>query len=426
VVFGKNDLKEEIMSKILLIILLLAPFVSWDLAVFLMREHGDTKPERRAEILRHFSQEDIEVGRKHITRHNSLFPFYRLLFYAFYIVLLFGTLAARLESALLPVAGGRWYLALPLFVLVLLAARTLLYLPLSAYSEFVIQRQAGLSTITTGLWFADRLKSLLLNWMILSLVALPVIALVKALPQLWWLPASGVVLAISAFGIWISPWVIDPIFNKFTPLEDSELAGRIRTLSAEAGLPVKHVYVMDASRRSLYLNAYFTGLANSRRVVLYDTLVRACSGEEILSVVAHELGHWKGRHILKGFMIEVIGVFLGLWLLWALVGSENCRTFFGLPHGSSLVLLVLLPFLISLTSTLSSPLISAVSRKFEREADNTALQLTDDPQAFIELEKKLVRRAKADLLRSRLLQSFYGSHPLPEERIRAAAEYQAR
>ncbi|MFC1613775.1 M48 family metallopeptidase, partial [Gemmatimonadota bacterium] len=413
------------MSKILLIILLLAPFVSWDLAVFLMREHGDTKPERRAEILRYFSEEDIEVGRKHITRHNSLFPFYRLLFYVFYIVLLFGTLAARLESALMPVAGGRWYLALPLFILVLLAARTLLYLPLSAYSEFVIQRQAGLSTITTGLWFADRLKSLLLNWMILSLVALPVIALVKALPKVWWLPASGVVLAISAFGIWISPWVIDPIFNKFTPLEDSELTGRIRTLSAEAGLPVKHVYVMDASRRSLYLNAYFTGLANSRRVVLFDTLVRECSGEEILSVVAHELGHWKGRHILKGFMIEVIGVFLGLWLLWALVGSETCRTFFGLPHGSSLVLLVLLPFLISLASTLSSPVISAVSRKFEREADNTALQLTDDPQAFIELEQKLVRRAKADLLRSRLLQSFYGSHPLPEERIRAAAEYQA-
>jgi len=411
------------MSKVLLVILLLAPFVAWDMAVYLMRERGDTTPERRAEILRYFTAEDIEIGRNHITRHNDLFPFYRLLFYSFYIVLLFGGLAARLESALLPMAAERWYLALPLFVLTVLAVRTLLYMPLSAYSEFVIQREAGLSTITVGLWLADRVKILLLNWLILSLVALPVIALVKALPQLWWLPASAVVLAISAFGIWISPWVIDPLFNKFTPLEDSELSGRIRATSAEAGLPVKQVYVMDASRRSLYLNAYFTGLANSRRVVLYDTLVRDCTNAEVLSVVAHELGHWKGRHILKGFLLETVGVLVGLWLLWMLVGSGACRNFFGLPQSSSLVLIVLLPFMISLASTLSAPVVSAISRKFEREADRTALELTNEPQAFIELEKRLVRRAKADLLQSKVLHTFYGSHPLPEERIRAALEH---
>jgi STE24 endopeptidase len=414
------------MTKVLLVILLVAPFVAWDVAVYLMRERGDTAPERRAVILRHFTEEDIETGRNHITRHNNLFPFYRLLFYAFYIVLLFGGLGARLESSLLPMAADRWYLALPLFVLTLLAARTLLYMPLSAYSEFVIQREAGLSTITAGLWLSDRVKVLLLNWLILSLVALPVIALVKALPQLWWLPASAVVLAISAFGIWISPWVIDPLFNKFIPLEDSELSGRIQAVSAEAGLPVKQVFVMDASRRSLYLNAYFTGLANSRRVVLYDTLVRDCTNPEVLSVVAHELGHWKGRHILKGFLIETVGVLVGLWLLWMLVGSGACRNFFGLPQSSSLVLIVLLPFLISLASTLTSPVVSAISRRFEREADRTALELTNEPQAFIELEKRLVRRAKADLLQSRALHTFYGSHPLPEERIHAALKHASK
>ncbi len=414
------------MSKVLLVILLLAPFLAWDAAVYLMRERGDTAAVRRSEILRHFTEEDIEIGRSHTLRHNRLFPFYRFVFYAFYIALLFGGLAARAESALMPVTGGRWYLALPLFVLMLLAARTLLYMPLAAYSEFVIQRQAGLSTITVSLWLADRVKALLLNWVILSLVAYPVIALVKVLPQLWWLPASAVVLVISAFGIWISPWLIDPLFNKFTPLEDSELSGSIQALSAEAGLAVQQVYVMDASRRSRYLNAYFTGLANSRRVVLYDTLVRECENGEVLSVVAHELGHWKGRHILKGFLLETVGVFVGLWLLWMLVGSGACRSFFGLPFSSSLVLVVLLPFLISLAGALSSPVVSALSRKFEREADRTALELTDEPQAFIQLEKRLVRRAKADLLGSKCLHTFYGSHPLPEERIRAALEHESR
>ncbi|MEA2064041.1 MAG: M48 family metallopeptidase [Gemmatimonadota bacterium] len=411
------------MNKILLVILLLAPFMVWDATVYFLRARGDTSTERRAEILRHFTGEDIATGRGHLERHNRMFPFYRLLFYAFYAAVLFGGLGARLESALMPVTGGRWYLALPVFVLVLLTVRSLLYMPLLAWSEFVIQRQAGLSTISVGLWLADRLKSLALGWVIVTLVALPVLALVKSLPGSWWLPAGAVVLAVSAFGIWISPWVIDPLFNKFTPLEQEGLDERIRSLSAGAGLPVKHVYQMDASRRSLYLNAYFTGLANSRRVVLYDTLVRACTQEEVLSVVAHELGHWKGRHILKGFLLEVIGVMAGLWFLYLMTGSGPLCAFFGLPGPSSLVLVLLLPFLVSLASTVTSPVVSAVSRKFEREADRTALELTADPEAFIELEKKLVRRAKADLLYPKVLHLFYGSHPLAEERIQAAEKY---
>ncbi|HUU29546.1 MAG TPA: M48 family metallopeptidase [archaeon] len=411
------------MPKILLVILILAPFIAWDAAVYVMRQQGDRSLERRSEVLRHFTQDDIKTGRDHLLRHNRLFPFYRLLFYAFYTALLFGGLGVRLENSLLQPVGGRWYLALPLFILALLAARTLLYMPVSAYSEFVIEREMGLSTISVGLWLSDRLKSLLLNWVIVSLVAFPLLALVKALPRFWPVPAAVVVLAISAFGIWISPWVIDPIFNKFTPLEDKNLTDSIRTVSAEAGLTVRQVYVMDASRRSLYLNAYFTGLGNSRRVVLYDTLVRECDPDEVLSVVAHELGHWKANHIMKGFLIEAAGVFLGFWLLWALLNNGAVRGFFGLPGPSSMVLIVLLPFLTSFTGTLTAPFVSAISRRFERQADRIALELTDNSRAFIELEKKLVRKAKADLLQPELIQLFYGSHPLPEDRIRMAEDF---
>jgi STE24 endopeptidase len=411
------------MPKILLIILLLAPFMAWDAAVYVMRMAGDTSTERRSEILRHFNENDIEVGREHVIRHNCLFPFSRFLFYVFYASLLFGGLGTRLESSLLAPTGGRWYLALPLFVLVLLAVQILIYMPLSAYREFVIEREMGLSTITPGTWLADRAKSLVLNWIIATVVALPVLALIKGLPNFWPLPAAAVILAVSAFGIWISPWVIDPLFNKFTLLENEELEGRIRQVSAEAGLKVKQVYVMDASRRSRYLNAYFTGLGNSRRVVLFDNLVDECRHDEVLSVVAHELGHWREHHIMKGFLLEVVGVFAGLWLLWILLNVEATRGFFGLSAQSSLVLIVLLPFLLSLTGTLTSPAISAISRRFERAADQAALKLTGDAPAFIEVEKKLVRKAKADLLQPKLLHSFYGSHPLVEERIRMAENF---
>jgi len=408
------------MSRIAVVLLILAPFVAWDAAAWVMRSRGDTSQARRSEVLRHFTEQEIAVGREHVVRHNRLFPFYRIIFYAFYAALLFGGLAGRLESWLLSLLGGRWYCALPVFLLALLAAQVLVYLPFSIYREFVIEKEMGLSTITAGTFALDRVKSLGLSLVIATLVGLPVIWLVKSLPGWWPAPAAGVILAISAFGIWISPWVIDPLFNKFTPLENEKLEKEIREVSAEAGLGVKKVYVMDASRRSLYLNAYFTGLGNSRRVVLYDTLVNQCSGEEVLSVVAHELGHWKWHHIRKGFALEAIGVVAGLWLFWWLLHWEAGRAFFGLAEPGSLVLLVLLPFLLDLSGTLTQPAISAVSRHFERQADRTSLELTHDPQAFISLEIKLVRLAKSDLLSPRLLHRFYGSHPLPEQRIRMA------
>ena len=413
------------MSKLVLVILLLAPFVAWDAAVYVMRMAGDTSAERRNEVLRHFDENDIASGREHVVRHNRLLPFSRLLFYAFYAALLFGGLGAWLENWLLGPTAGRWYLALPLFILVLLAVQILLYMPLSAYREFVIEREMGLSTITLGTWLADRAKALALNWIIATVVALPVLALIKTLPNFWPLPAAAVILAISAFMIWISPWVIDPLFNKFTPLENKELEGRLRQVSAGAGLALKEVFVMDASRRSLYLNAYFTGLGNSRRVVLFDNLVAECSEDEVLSVVAHELGHWREHHIIKGFLLEVAGVFAGLWLLWLLLNAQAARSFFGLDTQSSLVLIVLLPFLLSLVGTLVSPAVAAISRRFERAADRAALELTGDAPAFIEVEKKLVRKAKADLLQPKLIHRFYGSHPLAEQRIRMAETFEA-
>ena len=415
----------KLMPKLLLVIILLAPFVAWDAASYIMRQRGDTSPVRRAEVLRHFSEQQITTGRDHIMRHNKLVPFYRAIFYLFYGLLLFAGLAGKLESSLLGITSERWWLALPLFVLALLVAQTLLYLPLSAYREFVIEREMGLSTITVGTWMADRLKTLAMNWVIVTLVALPVLWLVRSLPASWPLPAAGVILALSAFGIWISPWVIDPLFNKFTPLHDAPLERDIRSLSKKAGLSVDKVYVMDASRRSLYLNAYFTGMGNSRRVVLYDTLVKECTHEEILSVVAHELGHWKHGHITKGFLLEVLGVTAGLWLLWWLLGSAGVRGFFGLASPGSLALIVLLPFLLSLTGTLISPAVSALSRHFEHQADTAALELTADPDAFISLEKRLVDHAKADLLRHSLLHAFYGSHPLAEQRIARAESWKA-
>ena len=408
-----------------LVMALLLPFIAWDAARYLLRRRGDRSAARRQLALRHFTEQDIAVGRSHTLEHNRLFPISRALFYLLFGALLMGGIGARAEAWVLGLVGGSWALALPLLLLLLLLSHGLLHLPLAAYSEFVIQRRAGLSNTSAPLWLADQAKGLALGWVLGTALALPVMALVRWLPASWPLPATAAVLALSAFTVWISPWVIAPLFNRFTPLDD-QLAQQVRQLTERAGLKVRQVYVCDASRRSSMLNAYFTGLGNSRRVVLFDTLVQACDEAEVLSVVGHELGHWRGRHIAKGFLAQALGTAAGLLALQALLHSPGLRAALGLPAPDSLVLLVLLPFVASLAGTLAAPLGAAMSRRFERQADQTAFQLTADPAAFIRLEQRLVRRAKADLLLPRALHSWYGTHPLPEDRIAAAEAFAAK
>jgi STE24 endopeptidase len=269
---------------------------------------------------------------------------------------------------------------------------------------------------------------LLVGWILAILAAYPVVLLIRHLPAAWPLPAAAAVITISAFTIWISPWVIAPLFNRFSQVTDPRLVTAVHEIAEKAGLPVKRVLVMDASRRSAYLNAYFTGLGNSRRVVLYDTLLEACehSPGEVLSVVAHELGHFSRRHILKFFLLQSLGAVAGLWLLKLLFDLQTFRDLLNVPSSASLSFLVALPFLGSLGGTLVAPLVAAISRRFERQADLAALDLTGDPEAFISLQLKLTRRAKADLLHPLVLHRWYGTHPLPEERIAAAESYRNR
>ena len=400
--------------------LVMGPLMAWDLVLFALRRRGDRSPERRAGLLRHFSEEDLARGRAHVIKHNRLFLPSRGISYLGYGVLLFGGAGPALERWAMSLSGGSWLLALALFLAVVLLARALLTLPLGAYGEFVIERRVGLSTISPGTWLQDRVKQLLLGWILLWLVSALFLGVVQALPRTWPLPAAGVLLLLSAFGLWIKPWIIDPLFNSFTPLTGAALAVKIRELTARAGLATEQIFVMDASRRSRYLNAYFTGLGSSRRVVLYDTLVQACPEEEILSVVAHELGHWKRRHILKGFALQALGIAGGLLLLQILWDSPAGRGFFGLQPDALLAALPLLSLLGSLAGTLTAPAGAAISRRFERESDRVALELTSDGAAFVSLERRLVRQAQADLLGHRLIHFWYGSHPLPEERIAAA------
>jgi len=291
---------------------------------------------------------------------------------------------------------------------------SLLELPISWFRQFRLEERYGFNRMTQALWWKDLLKSTVLG----AALGLPLLALILWLWQvsgaLWWLWAWCVWAGFNVLVLLLFPTVIAPLFNKFEPLADGDLAQRIRALLARAGFAASGVFVMDGSKRSAHGNAYFTGFGRAKRIVFFDTLVQKLSTEEIEAVLAHELGHFKLRHILKrlAFSFGASLAFLALlgWLAqqpWFYLGLGVDPLLDGRNDGLALVLfmLVLPVFTFPL-----SPLGSLFSRKHEYEADAYAARLAsaeDLARALVKLYEDNAATLTPDPLHS----AFYDSHP---------------
>ena len=194
-----------------------------------------------------------------------------------------------------------------LFFLLLSYVNTFISIPFGLYNTFKIEKKYGFNTMTWRLWLIDFLKSLGLSTVLTCILVSAGLWLVQASPDYWWIWVWCFFLAFSLFIMYISPYVIEPLFNKFTPVEAEGLEERIRALLQKVGIKVKRVFKMDASKRSRHTNAYFSGIGRVKRIILYDTLLEKMSHDEILAVLAHEAGHWKKRHVLKMIIaVEII------------------------------------------------------------------------------------------------------------------------
>ena len=250
-------------------------------------------------------------------------------------------------------------------------------LPLTLYQTFGIEQRFGFNHTTPALWVSDLLKGLLVG----LVLGLPILALVLWLMDTggdaWWLFAWAALVAYQLLVMWIAPNVIMPLFNKFTPLEDATLKERVTALMTRSGFKAKGFFVMDGSRRSAHSNAFFTGLGSAKRVVFFDTLLAQLSGDEMEAVLAHELGHFKHRHILKmmltSFAVSLVGLALLGWLsqqVWFYTGlgvSPN------LNGSNSALALLLFMLTLPLVTFFVSPLSARRSRRFEFEADAYAV-----------------------------------------------------
>jgi STE24 endopeptidase len=305
-----------------------------------------------------------------------------------------------------------------LFFLILTLAQTILGIPVSLYDTFRIENRYGFNNTTLRLWLADLVKSTAVSIILLALVTMGGFAIIRVSPGFWWLWVWGFFAAVSIFVMYLSPYVIEPLFNKFEPVKEDGLEDEIRTLLAKTGLKVSRVMQMDASRRSRHSNAYFTGIGRVKRIVLYDTLLKQMTHGEVLAVLAHEVGHWKRGHIWKRLvMTELLGL-ASCYLAYRLTAWGGLSGLLGLPHATFAAQLVILAFIGAIAAFPFAPLSSWLSRRQEREADRFAADLTGEPAALASSLIKLSRENLSNLHPHPLYARFYYSHPPVVERVR--------
>jgi STE24 endopeptidase len=293
----------------------------------------------------------------------------------------------------------------------------LLRLPFSLYGTFVIEGRYGFNTKTFRLWVNDLVKSLVLSALLGGLLLWLFLTLVVRGGNSWWVWAWLIMGAFELLMMWLYPVIIAPLFNKFEPIASKELENDIRALMEKAGLRAKGVFRMDASKRSKHTNAYFTGLGKSKRIVLFDTLLEAHTGEEILAVLAHELGHWKKKHVHKQLILAEVLSLVGFYVVARLLDWPSMYRTFGFFEPIPYVGLFLMGALFSPLGYFAQPLASAISRKFEREADDYTLALIQRAEPMVKALKRLAADNLANLTPHPLYAWFYYSHPPLVERI---------
>lgn len=305
-----------------------------------------------------------------------------------------------------------------IFTLAMLYFETIIGLPFSLYRNFKIENRYGFNTMTTRLWVTDLIKSTGITTILSSVVVFVALVIIQASPHWWWLWVWLFLLVFGIFVMYISPTVIEPLFFKFEPVKAEGLEERIRMLMEKAGLRVSRVFQVDASRRSRHSNAYFTGIGRVKRIVLFDTLIEQMSQEEILAVLAHEVGHWKKRHVLKSIVLSETMAFCGLFLAYHLILWDGLPGLIHLSQASFYARIVIVGFIGSLVMFPVTPLFSFFSRRNEREADRFASELTHHPEDLASSLVKLSKENLSNLHPHPLYAKIYYSHPPIVERIR--------
>ncbi len=305
-----------------------------------------------------------------------------------------------------------------LFFIVLLLAQSVIEIPFNLYETFRVENRYGFNTMTMKLWIADFFKSAAIGVILTSLLTGGAFFLIYKSPHLWWFWVWVFFAVVTLILMYISPYVIEPLFYKFKPVSKEGLEDDLRVLMEKAGMKVSRVMEVDASRRSRHSNAYFTGIGRVKRIVLFDTLLEQMDNREVLAILAHEAGHWKKHHMVKTLVFTEAGSLLVLFSAFHFLQWHGLPGLLGYEEGITFAAkLVILGFMASLAGFFLAPLSSWLSRRHEWQADRFAAELTGTPDALASALIKLTRENLSNLHPHPLYARIYYSHPPMVERV---------
>jgi len=374
------------------------------------------KTELPAEFRDVYSQERYELSQRYL-RENTRFENISGTFMLIITLVFWFAGGFEWVNQIAIKLSGNFYIRALIFIGILSVLSGILSLPFSIYETFVIEEKYGFNKTTPKIFITDLLKSTALSILLGVPLLLLVLYVFKEVGSIAWLYAWIAFIIISLIIQYIYPTLIMPIFNKFTPLEDAELKEKIMNYARQVNFPIKNVYVMDASKRSSKSNAFFTGFGKNKRIVLFDTLIANHTPDEILTILAHEVGHYKKHHIIQGAIISYAESGIMLYLLSLFIDTKGLYDAFYMTEQPIYAGILFFGMLFSAIELILSIFFNMLSRKNEREADKFAIQTTKMTEAFVSGLKKLSEKNLSNLTPHPFYVFLHYSHPPTLERI---------
>ncbi|MBN1665161.1 MAG: M48 family metallopeptidase [Deltaproteobacteria bacterium] len=399
-----------------LIIFVISAFSRWILTqinVAHLRRHGSRVPDVFAGEIDQATLAKMSA----YTAESSRFGSFESIFSD--IVLLIALLGGFFPwlNGMIQTPGLHFIFSGLLFFGILALLSTLIGIPFDLYGTFGIEKKYGFSTITPKLWMIDFIKGLFLSAILIGILLSAFLALIYYAKNYWWFLVWVVFASFQLLMLWLYPIVIAPIFNKYEPVKNEALKDALIALMAKAGLKTEGVYQVDEGKRSKHSNAYFTGLGSTKRIVLYDTLLASHTNDEIISILAHEIGHWKKKHMIKQLVFMEAASLAALYAASHLLEWSTLYETFGFSEVIPYAGLLLLAVIAEPLTFFLTPLASMAIRRFEREADDYSFMMLGTAKPMCDAVKRLAKDNLANLHPHPFYVWFYYSHPPLTERI---------
>lgn len=406
------------MEKFILLLFVILKFIEYFIEKYLLminrQYYLNSDNQKKCKQILNISDKDFEKTLNYTEDNHKFIQFSKWINITIFMIFLISGGFGYIEQMAIKI--GSYFnnndIIIGIIVFLILGAISFIYnIPFELYDDFVIEEKHGFNTKTIKIFIIDKLKTLLIS----IILGLPLMCLILWIMQVsgnyWWILAWLVVIIINILMLWIYPAILAPLFNKFEPLSDEHLKQSIYELANKINFKIDNIFVMDASKRSTHGNAYFTGISSKKRIVLFDTLLKSLSLQELLAVIAHELGHFKLHHIKTHIIINILLTGVAFYLLSIFLHQEIFYLAFKFKGVSNYAALIVFFLWFNILNMILMPIINHLARIQEFNADKFAVELTQSRDFLYKALLKLREQNHNMPIAHPLYSTVYYSHP---------------